>query len=359
MQEKSITTSDSATEHSYFFAKLNDWQPLIELLVACNGLALALSIARSEHLTQLQGLSVIEHMLFLNWLLFSFLVVFDWAEPLLTRLKRAELFWAGFVLLELLVIFTTIGANSLYLMVIKLPTELWTWALVLNNVAIHTTLGILLGGMFFRYMWMREQWVEQQHSELTARIQSLQSRIHPHFLFNSLNSVMSLIVTDPVRAEHILLNLSKLFRASLQELKETSLLEEINLCQRYIEIEKTRLGDRLHVEWKIPDNEQLSTVNIPLLSLQPLIENSIYHGVEKISKSSRISILVEINDLDVNIVITNPYHPDKMHERKGSGIALNNVKQRLRAYYGNSVKLQTYAGGQLHTTLVYYRYKSK
>lgn len=357
MQDKSVTTSDSSTNKPYFFAKLSDWQPLIELVLATNGLALVLAIARLEHLSDLAGSAVLQHLLFLNWVLFSFLILVEWAEPLFQKLRPITLFWLSFVLVQAIVVSTTIGANLLYLSVTQVSKSLWTWTAISQDLAVNTALGVILGGLFFRYMWMREQWIAQQHSELNARIQSLQSRIHPHFLFNSLNSVMSLIAFDPQRAENLLLNLSKLFRASLQELKEVSLQEEINLCQRYIEIEQTRLGQRLQVEWKIPDINQLNQVNIPLLSLQPLLENSIYHGVEKISKPSTISILVEINDSTVNIVITNPYYPDKMTVRKGSGIALNNVKQRLRAYYGSSVKLQTYAGLDLHTTLVCYRYK--
>ena len=169
--------------------------------------------------------------------------------------------------------------------------------------------------------------------------------------------MISLITIDPNKAEEMLLNLSRLFRASFQELKLVRLQDEIKLCQHYLAIEQIRLGDRLQVEWKITDSILLSQVQIPLLTLQPLVENSIFHGVEKFITKSTISVLIEILQNQVNIVITNPYTADKIPLRQGLGIAVENVKQRLEAYYGRSVVFQTYAGKGIFTTIVQYRYK--
>ena len=185
----------------------------------------------------------------------------------------------------------------------------------------------------------------------------MQARIHPHFLFNSLNTVISLITIDPDKAEQMLLNLSRLFRASFKELKLVRLKDEIELCQHYLAIEQMRLGDRLRVEWKYDDEVLFSQVQIPLLTLQPLVENSIFHGVEKFLTKSTISILIEVLQNQVNIVITNPYTQDKINLRQGNGIAVENVKQRLEAYYGRTVIFQTYAGKGIFTTVVQYRYK--
>lgn len=107
----------------------------------------------------------------------------------------------------------------------------------------------------------------------------MQARIHPHFLFNSLNNVVSLITIDPDKAESMLISLSRLFRASFQELKLVSLHEEIELSKQYLMIEQIRLGERLKVEWKVEiEPLQLKQVTIPLLTLQPLLENSIFMG---------------------------------------------------------------------------------
>jgi two-component system sensor histidine kinase AlgZ len=224
----------------------------------------------------------------------------------------------------------------------------------------HLSYGVLLGGFCLRYMYMRDQWLKQQYSELNARIQAMQARIHPHFLFNSLNNVVSLISIDPEKAETLLIHLSRLFRASFQELKLVSLADEIELCQRYLAIESVRLGSRLHVEWKFdPNQPQFQQVQIPLLTLQPLLENCIFHGVEPSSSRSTITILVEILQSEVSIVITNPYSLDKIKSRNGHGIAVENVKQRLIAYYGRTVKFQNYCARELYTTVVSYQYRSK
>ena len=155
----------------------------------------------------------------------------------------------------------------------------------------------------------------------------------------------------------MLLNLSRLFRASFQELKLVKLQEEIELCQRYLEIEQIRLGERLQVEWKLENKDLYSQVQIPLLTLQPLVENSIFHGVEKILTKSTISILIEILQNQINIIITNPYTQDNKTLKKGHGIAIENVRQRLEAYYGPTMTFQTFAGGGVFTTVVQYRYK--
>lgn len=234
------------------------------------------------------------------------------------------------------------------------------WSIYFTNVPLYLSYGILLGAFCLRYLYVREQWLHQQYAELNARIQAMQARIHPHFLFNSLNNVVSLITIDPDKAESMLISLSRLFRASFQELKLVSLHEEIELSKQYLMIEQIRLGERLKVEWKVEiEPLQLKQVTIPLLTLQPLLENSIFHGVEPMMGKATIGVLVEILQNQVSIVITNPYTHDTINSRKGHGIALENVKQRLKAYYGNSVRFQVYKGEALYTTIMSYQYQSK
>jgi two-component system, LytTR family, sensor histidine kinase AlgZ len=111
------------------------------------------------------------------------------------------------------------------------------------------------------------------------------------------------------------------------------------------------------VEWKFVHLERAREVNIPLLTLQPLLENSISHGVEKILAPSQIIVLIEILEKQVNIVISNPYPDDQLGEVSGNGIALENVKQRLEAYFGEKVTFQNYACAGIFTTVVQYVYK--
>ncbi len=333
------------------------WQHLLELFVAGNILGLVLALAQVQSWQALSLNSVLQHILFINWILLAFAAFVDLWKDRFSQMGIKMALLCGFSLLQALVFLTTVALNILLHFGTNMSLSDLNLATATQNLVLHLSYGVLLGAFCFRYLYLREQWGRQQHSELNSRIQAMQARIHPHFLFNSLNSVISLIAIDPDKAEQMLLNLSRLFRASFQELKLVSLQEEIDLCQRYLAIEQMRLGDRLNVEWKLQPSDRYSSVQIPLLTLQPLLENSIFHGVEKILTKSTISILIEILQNQINIVITNPYTQDKINLRQGNGIAIENVKQRLEAYYGQSVIFQTNAGEGMYTTVVQYRYK--
>ena len=346
------------TSASYFFTKIGQWQHLLELIVASNVLAMVLALAEARSWQALETARVLQYMCFINWVILSFSALVDYFQEFFAKFSQKMALILGFILLQLVVLFTTCAVNIIQYWASR-STD-FSEQVLFQGVGLHLSYGILLGAFCMRYLYMREQWLKQQYSELNARIQAMQARIHPHFLFNSLNSVVSLIAIDPDRAENMLISLSRLFRASFQELKLVSLGEEIDLCQQYLSIEKMRLGERLKVEWNIQATSlELKRVTIPLLTLQPLLENSIFHGVEKVLQPSTISVLVEILQNQVSIVITNPYSHDTIKSRKGNGIAIENVKQRLKAYYGQTVKFQVYGGVSLYTTVVSYHYRVK
>ncbi|CAB1207903.1 sensor histidine kinase [Acinetobacter bouvetii] len=353
----SAYTDEGKNNYAYFFTKIGRWQPLIELFLASNILAMLLALAEAQSWTALSLGRVMQYILFIDWVLLAFVALIEFFQKKIQPLSFGQALCVGFILLQLIILFTTMVLNGLMFLGQHFQLEQMTAPILMHGVILNLSYGVLIGTFCFRYLYVREQWARQQNSELNARIQAMQARIHPHFLFNSLNTVISLISIDPDKAEQMLLNLSQLFRASFKELKLVRLKDEIELCQRYLAIEQIRLGDRLHVEWKYDDEVLFSQVQIPLLTLQPLVENSIFHGVEKFLTKSTISILVEILQNQVNIVITNPYTQDKINLRQGHGIAVENVKQRLEAYYGRSVTFQTYAGKGIFTTVVQYRYK--
>ena len=343
--------------YSYFFTKIGHRQHLIELAIASAILALTLSLAEAQSWSALSGTRVLQHVLYTLWVVLSFAALVELFKKQFYAVSLVRSLFSGFLLLQLIILLTTVSLNILMYWGGNFHWQSFSLETLTDGLVLHLSYGVLMGTFCFRYLFLREQWMRQQNSELKARIHAMQARIHPHFLFNSLNNVISLIAIDPDKAEQMLLNLSRLFRASLQELKLVNLSDEIELCQRYLAIEQIRLGERLEVEWKFENQDKFSTVKIPLLTLQPLLENSIFHGVEKILTKSRISILVEILNNQVNIVITNPYVPEQTKLKKGHGIALDNVKQRLRAYFGESVAFQSYAGKGIFTTVLQYRYK--
>jgi two-component system sensor histidine kinase AlgZ len=162
-----------------------------------------------------------------------------------------------------------------------------------------------------------------------AQLQALQSRIRPHFLFNSLNAALGLIRSDPRRAETVLEDIADLFRVLMRDSRErVPLSNEIDLCRQYLAIESLRLGDRLVVHWRVDEAAHVALV--PTLLLQPLIENAVHHGIEPSAATGTIDIDVTRTGRYVDIVIANPWHgKDSAEATRGNRIGLDNVRQRL------------------------------
>lgn len=166
----------------------------------------------------------------------------------------------------------------------------------------------------------------------TARLEELQQRIRPHFLFNTLNSAIALVRQDPAKAETMLEDLSELFRSALADPDESvTLADEIALAERYLAIEQIRFGARLRVRWSL--DPAAASARLPKLLLQPLVENAVKHGVEPSPQGAKLRIRTERRGGKVLIEVTNTLPPllwaDKPLPR-GHGIALANVRDRLR-----------------------------
>ncbi|MEM7080852.1 MAG: sensor histidine kinase [Pseudomonadota bacterium] len=208
----------------------------------------------------------------------------------------------------------------------------------------------IITGLVLRYFYVQQRLRLQEQSELESRIQALQSRIRPHFLFNSMNIIASLIAVDPDTAESVVEDLSELFRASLNESgNQVALADELDLCERYLRIESLRLGDRLELDWQVAHTD--TPVRIPLLTLQPLLENAIYHGIQPLPEGGTISLLVAFEGDEVDITITNPIPAAELRrESEGNRMALNNIRSRLSVLYGHLASLETIAETETFVT---------
>ncbi len=176
-----------------------------------------------------------------------------------------------------------------------------------------------------------------------ARLQALQARIRPHFLFNSLNAVLSLIRSDPKRAEEALEDLAELFRALMQDNRRlTTLADEIALCRQYLNLEQLRLGERLQVEWDLA--AMPGDALVPQLLLQPLVENAIYHGIEPGLAPGRVQISISGDKEKVRLLLSNPYHPDHQHPA-GNRMALENIRERLALHFDVEASLAAGVAG--------------
>ena len=197
----------------------------------------------------------------------------------------------------------------------------------------------IVSALTLRYFYVQHQWRRRIELEAEARFQALQSRIRPHFLFNCMNTIASLIRRQPTLAEESIEDLADLFRASLQDIRHASLLvDEISLCERYLRIEKHRLGERLQVVWDI-DALPLA-MPVPSLSLQPLLENAIYHGIEPLTDGGTIQIAAEQKGNLYILTVENPMSETASAQHEGNKLALDNIRQRLTAFYGATAKLE-------------------
>jgi len=183
----------------------------------------------------------------------------------------------------------------------------------------------------FKYNLIRESELKAVIKE--SELSSLKSQINPHFLFNSLNSISSLTMVSPEKAQEMVINLSDFLRYSLSHRNEilTTLEKELTNIDRYLRIEKTRFGNRLYVEKKI--NENCAKYCLPGLILQPIIENAVKYGVYESIDRSSILISANCSSGLLEVSIINDYNPDFI-SKKGEGIGIRNVSSRLKTQYG-------------------------
>lgn len=172
-----------------------------------------------------------------------------------------------------------------------------------------------------------------------AELHALKSQINPHFLFNSLNSISSLTLSDPGKAHEMVINLSSLMRYSFKHFQtdKVTLREEIKNNQFYLKIEKVRFGDKLNALFNI--DEGCLDAKIPNMILQPLYENAIKYGVYEATGPVDIVTSGYCNGDILEITITNNYDPDAV-SRKGEGIGLRNIRDRLQIIYGNPLLMK-------------------
>jgi len=186
-----------------------------------------------------------------------------------------------------------------------------------------------------------------------ARLMALTARIRPHFLFNALNAVLSVIRSDPRRAEAALEELSDLFRVLMRENRElVPLSDEIAVARQYLGLERLRLGDRLQVKWEVescpPD------ALMPPLMLQPLLENAVYHGIEPSDQAGEIVVGFTRRGEQLLIEITNPFHPEAQ-PHGGNQMALANIRERLMLFYDLEARLDTELQGKAGSVDCRYR----
>lgn len=221
------------------------------------------------------------------------------------------------------------------------------WRFFLQITAIALTMG-LAGLAVFQNHWRSRQFaIRAKQSELDA----LRARIHPHFLFNTLNTATALARGRPHDAEQVLMDLADLFRAALSGRQEALLAEELALVRQHLQIEALRFGERLRVEWDLP--QPLPQAMLPTLSIQPLVENAIRYGVEPSPEGGWIRIRVQADPSSLEISIRNSL-PAQGRNTPGHGVGLKAVGARIEEFSDGrgSVRTATDAEGFVATVFL-------
>jgi two-component system sensor histidine kinase AlgZ len=297
---------------------------MLRTLVLVNGLALAAAVLRARGLPDVET---------------QFLIVAAYTEPVLVAsllvacAARRPLYALGYV-------------PALAALATRELALVWGWALAFDRLLpLGSPPGVwqlafftlFATGVTLAYFDLRSRALSPAVAE--ARIQALQARIRPHFLYNSINTVLSLIRKEPKRAERALEDLASLFRVLMVDDRSLQpVAKEVEIARQYLAIEQLRLGDRLRIAWRT--DEMPADALVPALLVQPLVENAVYHGIEPLEGGGEITMEVRKEGDRVTFRFANPYRPGG-ETHAGNRMALANIRERLQLHFDAEATLRT------------------
>jgi two-component system sensor histidine kinase AlgZ len=297
------------------------------------GEALALVLALAPGITGDRLVWFGLNSLVIQWISLSTLGLLYLAREALARLSPNRLAVVGLVTLLLGTWLTTGALWLAFSSPLHLRSGSWP-ELLLQSTSLALVVGLLAIAALQNHLRLQRLAVQATR----AQLQALQARIRPHFLFNTLNSAVSLARTEPARTEALLMDMADLFRMALSPTTQIPLAEEITLCRRYLAIEQARFGARLQVQWQLA--EPLPAVMVPPLCLQPLLENAVHHGVERSLQPSLLQISVRVDGPGIAVEVRNPIPGGGTPTHQGHGVGLESVRARLANHSGHA-SLQT------------------
>lgn len=263
---------------------------------------------------------------------------------------QTRAFVISFVVLEIMCLVVAEGAWQL--------TRIYGESLIIDDT--HATfilrtfaISSIVIALAMRYLYISSEWRRSIVLEAQARISALQALIRPHFLFNSMNTIASLTRSDPARAEEAVEDLSDLLRANLGgSSNKSSLKQELETAAIYQRIEKLRLGERLAVRWDI--GELPMRARIPSLTIQPLLENAIYHGIELLPDGGEVKVTGKRDGDRLQITISNPVAVGEERATGGNKMAMSNIQQRFELAYGNKANVEIDDGGDFFAVTLHF-----
>ncbi len=300
---------------------------VLRVVLLANGFALLSAVSRAISFTDLQN-NLLQGSALLQPVLLSGLLLLYVLNPVLTRLK----YWQSLLTVAAVVAVATVLIDMLGGDLFSAPSDAGWF-----RYTRHALVGFVFTLFLLAYFRLRAQALFPAKHE--ARLQALQARIRPHFLFNCINAVLSIVRADPKRAETALEDMADLFRMAMQEPRElVALSHEVELARQYLAIEELRLGERLKVSWDTPNMPPDAL--IPPLILQPLLENAVYHGIEPMSEGGVIEVRLYRDHDDLHLEVSNPARSQAATHTNGNKMALSNIRERLALQFDVEAEYQ-------------------
>ena len=321
---------------------------VLRIVMMVNGLALFIVLTQAASMQDI-GQRIIHGSAFLQPVLLSSLLLLHIFNPTLARLN----YRLGVTLVLLSIALASLAIAELGGELFAAPTEYGAYFLWR-----HVVVSACIAALLLAYFRLRAHSLSPALPE--ARLQALQARIRPHFLFNSINAVLGIVRNDPKRAESALEDMADLFRMAMADNRElVTLKREVELSRQYLALEQLRLGDRLKINWQIQDMPQDALV--PPLMLQPLLENAVYHGIEPMHDGGEITIKLYRSGKEMHLDVYNPRQPQgKSHV--GNKMALANIRERLALQFDLEANYSVDAGTdyyRVHILIPYVKEESQ
>ncbi len=321
-----------------YLPNLCSFRTLLSGMAVAEVLAIILALASSSETYSAAFIKLGFTSLFVQWTVLSASLFMCMIS---TPLKKQSVLNLTLIVTTIVAFFTvfasilTIMADSYQKIAV---IHYWDTPFIARNVFIAVVVTLLI----LRYLYIQDRHSERVKADSGAKYDALQSRMRPHFLFNSLNTIAQLIYQDPKNAEEALLDLADIFRTTLDTRPRITLKEELDVTLRYLRMEGLRLGKRrLNIVWDMDRNTLPFDMLIPPLLLQPLVENAIYHGVQPRKEGGTLGISLYDAGKYLEVVVTNPIPPDGTNShQKGNHIAQENLKNRLKLAYGARANLK-------------------
>ena len=315
----------------------------------CNGLTLLNVIVIAEMLafvvtlvTRRISANMFEDLLlisiFIQWIALTSAAAMCALRKYLNRLPNRRAFVMAYLLLLCVTLLVSEAAVWLLWLFGKTTAAHPEWYAYFHIQ--NLSVAAIVIALALRYLMARQQLRRHTLSEARAKMQALRARLRPHFLFNSMNIIASLTRSAPTKAEAAIEDMADLFRMMLGDDENlVPIKNEIALAKKYLNLEALRLDSRLNVDWDIGTFPRKAIM--PILTLQPLLENSIQHGIEPLPNGGVIGVRLREDNDNIEIRVSNPMPPVPAHKPKQTGgSTLDDIRQRLASHYGDSARLE-------------------